>query len=99
MSTDARPGFFVFFANLIFQDVKRAAHKLRMPLLFISGVLYGALLMFVTMCVVLRTDATLPTSVSASVPQHTWTDVLSLVILLTAGTAFWAGSLLRGRGH
>lgn len=99
MSTDARTGFFAFFANLIAKDAKRAIYKLRMPLLFISGVLYGALLMFVTMCVALRTDATLPTSVSASVPQHTWTDVLSLVILLTAGTAFWAGSLLRGRGH
>lgn len=99
MSTDARPGFFTFFANLIFQDVKHAAYKLRMPLLFISGTLYGALLMFVTMCVVLRTDPSLPTSVSASVPQYTWTDVLSLVALLIAGTAFWAGNLLKSPNH
>ena len=99
MSTDARSGFFAFFANLILQDVQRAVYQLRMPILFIGGVLYGALLMFITMCAVLRTDATLPTSVSASLSQYTWTNVLSLGVLLITGTAFWAGNLLRSRTH
>lgn len=99
MSTDARPGFFAFFASLILQDVQRAVYQLRMPILFIGGVLYGTLLMFITMCVVLRTDPNTPASVSASLPQHTWTDVLLLVLLLIAGTAFWAGNLLRARTH
>lgn len=96
MSTHEGKSFLLDFGSILGKDLIRTFRQLRIPLIFAGGVLAGSLLMFITLIAVLRTDPEVPASVSQALPDHGWSDVISLSLLLVVGLAFWCGTLLKG---
>lgn len=73
-----------------------AVWRIRMPLAFAGGVFAGAVLMFMILIAAIRSDPAVPPALAQELPQHDWSDVITLALVLVAGLAFWCGTLLKG---